>query len=241
MKLMATPRTPYNSPVANYSDVKGVKKLLKTPGAAPKSPRNVLDDFTGVADLVNTPVEAVPSTSKVGKTNKRKAEETPVNSASKKVKIDEASTSRSGSRISAKSSPSKTSRGGKASPKMDIPKFSLEGIEESVPDNKSLVKATRGRRGAKKVVEEAEVSSPAPKRRGRAAKVVEPETEQVPEDEKEISPVKPRRGRKAAAPAVTSTPVLSRSKKTKEVETVKTVDKSVTVEEPIEEVQKSRR
>ena len=190
---------------------------MKTPGATPKGPRNVLDDFTGVSDLVKspkTPVEDVPSTSKVGRsTKKRKAsDDTPV-SASKKTKVDEASTSRSGTRGS--KSPSKTSRG-QASPKMDIPKFSLDHIEETTKEKteKSPAKsarATRAKRGAKKAAEqEAEAPKSVSPKKGKSKAV-----EQVPEAEEEISPMKPRRGRKAAAAAVTSTPVQPRGRKAK--------------------------
>merc|ERR1719422_2605837 len=129
-------------------------KLLKTPGPPRKSPQNALDDLTGVSDLISTPEPLVvaraaiavptspeePSTSKAGK-GKRKALEDSVSASSvKKAKVENEATTSSMSRSSSvrgrgAASPSKTSRGGKGSPKMEIPKFSLDAADDSTTDS----------------------------------------------------------------------------------------------------------
>ena len=255
--LMSTPKTPFNSPVANYSDVQGVKKLLKTPGLPPKSPKNVLDDFTGVSDLVRTPnsvaaVSAVsegPSTSRTGRRKRKVAdveteiEANVVGSATKKAKVDESTTSKGTSRTksSAKTrSPSKTTRGGKVSPKMDIPKFNLEDVEDS-PAVVKPAKTTRGRKAAAKVIEEEPTEEAIAPRARRGRKAVE-----VSEEKKETPALKPKRGRKPAEPVEEvekeETPVSKPKRGRKKAEEPKkTVDKSVTADEQIDEAPKSSR
>merc|ERR1719195_2421220 len=95
-------------------------------------------------------VADVPSTSKAGKTSrKRKGVEAAtevVISASKKAKVeDEATTSSRLLPSSSKKSPMKTSRGGEASPRMEIPRFSLDEVEETAAEKaaKSPAKAVR--------------------------------------------------------------------------------------------------
>merc|ERR1711915_338944 len=136
----------------------GVKKLLKTPCQPQKGPANVLEDLAGAADLVSTPEPIIvaraavmvdktpeePSTSKAQSGRERKAmDESTVEKQKKKSKLDKATTtsasaSRSNSvRGRSQSSPSKTSRGGKGSPKMVIPKFSIDDVPAAEPISSS--------------------------------------------------------------------------------------------------------
>eukprot|EP00092_Neocalanus_flemingeri_P025741 GFUD01027906.1.p1 GENE.GFUD01027906.1~~GFUD01027906.1.p1 ORF type:complete len:641 (+),score=192.11 GFUD01027906.1:45-1967(+) len=131
------------SPKNDLANVAGVKKILATPKPV-KSPKNELTDVTGVAELVHTPEPIVvsraavtfdatpeqPSTSKAGKG----VEEAVALSSAKETKVDnEATTSVSwSSSVGGRSTanPSKMSRGGAGSPKMEIPRFSLDEAEK---------------------------------------------------------------------------------------------------------------
>ena len=57
-KLLQTPKPPPNTPKADYSDVRGVKRLLRTPKAAPNTPKADYTDVEGVDLLMKTPLAA---------------------------------------------------------------------------------------------------------------------------------------------------------------------------------------
>ncbi|XP_059351643.1 proliferation marker protein Ki-67-like [Daphnia carinata] len=62
-KLLQTPKPPPNTPKADYRDVRGVKRLLATPKAAPSTPVADYTDVEGVDLLMKTPKDVVPQTS----------------------------------------------------------------------------------------------------------------------------------------------------------------------------------
>merc|ERR1711936_1274440 len=115
---------------------------------------------------------------------------------------NEATTSRSGSvRGRGSASPAKTNRGGKGSPKAEIPKFSLDNIEEGSaneePVEEESVPVRKGRKATQKIEEALET----PVKPSRGRKKVSKKDEAVQVDDTEITPVsseKPKRGRKAA-------------------------------------------
>ncbi|KZR98316.1 Uncharacterized protein APZ42_006324, partial [Daphnia magna] len=57
-KLLQTPKPPPNTPKADYRDVRGVKRLLATPKAAPSTPVADYTDLEGVNLLMKTPKAA---------------------------------------------------------------------------------------------------------------------------------------------------------------------------------------
>merc|ERR1712013_462367 len=196
------------------------------------------------AIVPTTPEE--PSTSKAGK-GKRKAMEDSVSASSKKAKVEtEATTSTSVSRSSSvrgrgAASPSKTSRGGKGSPKMEIPKFSLDAAEDSSTESEIDIGKTnsKSRGGSKKseevevlveenLVEEAITEAPTRGRRGAASKKPVPTKTGTRQTRGKKTDVEPETGTAYTSQEPASTLEEEPTKQSK-------VDKSVSMEESSEE------